>query len=642
MTENLSEFTELERLLKESEPTTVASPNRRPEAPLAPDKPMIGISWLRSLGFLMLLLGLTVVAVAGHHVFLQNRSLWHSQVGPVDVGGRTIREMRKLLSTFVAEFRRQRMVVLSNEGQYFLVNSQIMPAFDVESTLLEIVHSSRRTDFSQNFGLRLQSLWNGRRYHIPYWFDEARFVNSIIAQIPNLKGRMPIDATVKLDRRYFVTVAGRDGFSFDEGQVLKAYRSMLDSLHLSDLVVDVYPKAADIDWDMANTARRKAERIVRRILTMAYSYDGYNYDTWKLPLRDVREWVEFRKIKELENYNLYPVLNTEKLRNHLQVRIAKYLYLPKEDIVVKNDRGKPLIEGVAKDGYYLDVAHSVADINDSLRLETIDTSSNYMVLLRVAHLAGGVANPDNEFGITDVLATGVTDFFGSPENRKFNIKHAAMQFHNVILQPGEKFSFIRYMGKVDSANGYMKELVIVNGDSLEPQYGGGICQVSSTLFRTVFFAGLKVLNRVNHSFEVKYYRPVGLDATIFDPYPDLKFQNDTDHLLVVQNFVDIKRTKMYFKLIGKKDGRRMRFEGPTYEGIVGEKQEHYKYSWVRYIDFPDGTSRKDKFGSVYRNRELVKQYQPENLLVMKDSVFVPVSLDTTKLAPPGLEESIRN
>lgn len=642
MSENLSEFTELERLLKESAAAPEARPDPRSAAPLAPEKPRIGVFWLRSMGFLILLTGLAVVAVAGHHVFLRNRSLWHSQVGPVDVGGRTLGEMRKLLTTFVAEFRRQRMVILSNEGQFYLVQSQIMPTFDVESTLLEIVHSSRQAEFGQNLRLRLQSQWKGRRYNIPYWFDETRFVSSIITQIPNLKDRMPIDATVRLDRRYFVTVAGRDGLSFDEGRVVEAYRSMLDSLHLSDLVVDIYPKAADIDWDMANMARRKAERIVRRILTMAYSYDGYNYDTWKLPLRDVREWVEFKKIKELGNYNLYPVLNAGKLRNHMQVRIAKYLYLPKEDIVVKNDRGKPVIEGVAKDGYYLDVAHSVADINDSLRFEKIDTSSNYMVLLRVAHLAGGVANPENEFGITDVLATGVTDFFGSPENRKFNIKHAATQFHNIILQPGDKFSFIRYMGKVDSANGYMKELVIVNGDSLEPQYGGGICQVSSTLFRTVFFAGLKVLNRVNHSFEVKYYRPVGLDATVFDPYPDLKFQNDTDYPLVIQNFVDIKRTKMYFKLIGKKDGRKIRFDGPIYEGIVGEKQEHYKYSWIRFIEFPDGASRKDKFGSVYRNRELVKQYQPENLLVMKDSVFVPVSLDTTKLEVPGLEESIRN
>jgi vancomycin resistance protein YoaR len=186
------------------------------------------------------------------------------------------------------------------------------------------------------------------------------------------------------------------------------------------------------------------------------------------------------------------------------------------------------------------------------------------------------------------------------------------------------------MGKVDSANGFMKELVIVDGDSTEPQYGGGLCQVSSTLFRTIFFAGLPVISRVSHSFEVKYYRPAGLDATIFDPYPNLVFENDTKNLLLIQNYVDLNRTKMYFKFFGKHDGRRLRFAGPTVLDSVGEKKEHYRVTWYRYIDFPDGTSRTDKFMSVYLNKDLVKKFQPENLLVKKDSVFVPAYSDSAK------------
>ena len=98
----------------------------------------------------------------------------------------------------------------------------------------------------------------------------------------------------------------------------------------------------------------------------------------------------------------------------------------------------------------------------------------------------------------------------------------------------------------------------------------------------------------------------------------------------MQNLVDLKKTKMYFKLFGKNDGRKLRFEGPKDDGPVGEKLEHYRITWYRFIEFPDGKERTDKFISVYRNKDLVKKHQPENLLEKKDSIFVPVSLDTTQ------------
>lgn len=644
MNDPVTDFAELEKFLKDDmsigDPLKQASPLN-----LYPYDVVKGRStsaFLLMMGTMIAAIGLLLLALTWNHFYLEKRSARKVMVGPVDVGGRSVKEMRRALTDFISDLRRQRVVVLSSEGEFNLVHSQILPAFDVESTLLDIEHYSRTHDFKHNVTTRFRSLFSFHHVGIPFWFDEKRLVSTVTKQIPGLEAKLPQDATVKVVDRRFVAIEGRDGVGFDEDDVVKQYAVMLNRLRLKDLSVDVHHKEADIDLEMANWARRNAQRLIQRILIMVYSYDGYNYDTWRLPLREVRDWVEFRKTKELGNFNLYPVLNSEKLRQHLNVRIAKYLYLPKEDIVVRSQDGQPVIDGIAKDGYYLDVARSVATINDSLRFERLDTSNNYTVPLQVAHLAGVVSNPDNEFNLSDVLATGVTDFFGSPENRKFNIKHASQRFQNIILQPGEKFSFIRYMGKVDSANGYMKELVIVNGDSSEPQYGGGICQVSSTLFRTVFFSGLRILNRVNHSFEVKYYRPVGLDATVFDPYPDLKFQNDTEYPVLIQNFVDIRRTKMYFKLIGKKDGRKVRYEGPTYEGIVGEKKEHYKYSWVRHVELPDGSQRKDKFGSVYRNKELVKQYQPDNLLVMKDSVFVPVSLDTTKLGPASGNGDINN
>lgn len=579
---------------------------------------------------LSFIIGFLVVLIAANNFYLTNRILWRTKIGPVAVGGKTVSEARTLIENSIHEFTSDEIVLKSSDGTYRVRNADFGPAFDIESALVKAYESGHTKDVRQNQKSRWGSLFSQKTYPLDFWFDEIKFTRIIVRRIPKLRNNQPQDASVVLSGKEFVAVQGYDGLGFDEEKVIKQYQNIMSSFDIKELPIPIVPKQADIDLQTAQVARKFVNRYAGRHLHMLYSYDGYNYDRWSLYLRENRDWFEFKKVKEFGNFNLYPVLNSEKLRSELNRRIAPYLYRAKEDITIKNENGKPVVEGIARDGYYLDVTRSIRSINDTLIVNRVDSTGNFSVHLQVAHLLGGVANPENPFAVSDVLATGVTDFFGSPENRKFNINHASNSFENILIQPGDKFSFIKHMGKVDSTTGYAKELVIINGDSLEPQYGGGICQVSSTLFRTVFFSGLKVLKRMSHSFEVKYYLPAGLDATVAEYAPDLVFENDTPYPVLVQNLVDLKRTKMYFKLFGKKDGRKIRFEGPINEGPVGEKNDSYGVAWYRHIEFPDGKVRTDKFRSMYKNKDLVKKYQPENLLVKQDSVFVPVSLDTAK------------
>ncbi len=582
----------------------------------------------------LLLVGWMVSLIAVNNAYLNDRIVWNSKIGAVDVGGKTVHEARQLISDHITKFRKTSVKISSNEGEYRIVHQEFDPQFDPDMVLFEAFRRGHQHDFLENQKTRLASVFRVSFHSLDHWFDEKGFENKIVLHIPKLNENPVVDAEVVLAGKEFMAKPGRDGYGFNTADALEQYNRILARLGVENLKIEIFPKSPDIDLNMAQFARRRANQLIRRRLTMIYSYDGYNYDRWTIDNYERKNWIEFRKVKEFGNYSLYPVLNSDRLRNDLNHRIAPYMYRAKEDIIIKSENGKPVVEGIAKDGYYLDVPKTIKAINSAIIHNELDTSGHYAVPLEVAYLKGGVSNPNNEFGISDVLATGVTDFFGSPENRKFNINHASPSFQNVIIEPGKKFSFIRQMGKVDSTTGYEKELVIINGDSTEPQYGGGMCQVSSTLFRTAFFAGLKIIKRSNHSFEVKYYLPSGLDATVADFGPDLVFENDTKNLILMQNLVDLKRTKMYFKLFGKNDGRKIRFEGPNDDGPVGEKNEHYRITWYRYIEFPDGKSRTDKFMSVYRNKDLVKKHQPENLLVKMDSSFVPVSLDTTKFDLP--------
>ncbi len=156
-------------------------------------------------------------------------------------------------------------------------------------------------------------------------------------------------------------------------------------------------------------------------------------------------------------------------------------------------------------------------------------------------------------GITELVAQGKTNFAGSPPNRRFNIGVGAAKLNGLLIRPGEAFSLITAVGPVDGKNGYRQELVI-KGDRTIPEYGGGLCQIGTTMFRLVLDAGLPILERVNHSYRVRYYEPpVGMDATIYEPKPDFRFTNDYAAPLLLQ--ARIEGDTLVFEFYGTKDTR---------------------------------------------------------------------------------------
>ncbi|MDR5683069.1 MAG: VanW family protein [Armatimonadota bacterium] len=132
-------------------------------------------------------------------------------------------------------------------------------------------------------------------------------------------------------------------------------------------------------------------------------------------------------------------------------------------------------------------------------------------------------------GIREVVATYTTHFPDVP-NRNFNIALAASKLRGILLLTGEEFSFNRVVGPRTRAAGYREAPVILN-DEFVPGDGGGVCQVSSTLFNVVLFADLKILARTNHSAPVSYL-PLGRDAAVSYGSLDLRFRNDGPPLLM--------------------------------------------------------------------------------------------------------------
>ena len=222
----------------------------------------------------------------------------------------------------------------------------------------------------------------------------------------------------------------------------------------------------------------------------------------------------------------------------------------------------------------------------------------------------------NDLGINELIAVGESDFTGSPYNRRVNVSMGASKNQGLILKPGEEFSFNKFLGDVDAANGFLPELVIKKS-GLIAEFGGGLCQVSSTAFRAAMNAGLPITERRNHSFAVKYYAPQGTDATIYPGVVDFKFKNDlSSHLLMRTR---IEGSILYYEFYGTKDDRKISFDGPTQY----DKQANgaMKAIWTRNVE-KDGKKIEQIFRSNYQPPALFQQ-------ATQSSTPNPASTNTT-------------
>lgn len=150
-----------------------------------------------------------------------------------------------------------------------------------------------------------------------------------------------------------------------------------------------------------------------------------------------------------------------------------------------------------------------------------------------------------------------TTYYGAHDspNRIHNIKLIASWIDNTLLLPGEEFSLLKSIGRFTPDRGFKQAYVIVGG-VLEPQYGGGTCQIGTTLYNTVALADIEVLSRRNHSLYFNIY-PLGRDATVYPGSADLKFKNNTGKPIFIK--AEATNKYLHFAVYGTPTGKKVVF-----------------------------------------------------------------------------------
>lgn len=230
----------------------------------------------------------------------------------------------------------------------------------------------------------------------------------------------------------------------------------------------------------------------------------------------------------------------------------------------------------------------------------------------------------NQMGIRELIGTGTSLYQHSIDSRIYNVALAASRVNGVLVAPGEIFSFAKAVGDVSSLTGYKQAYVISGGKTVLGD-GGGVCQVSTTLFRAALNAGLPIVERHPHAYRVGYYEqdsPPGIDATVYVPSVDFKFKNDTGHHILIQTIVDPVELRLTFMFYGTSDGRISEVSSPVITNQVPAPEAKYEddpslpKGQIKQVDFaaPGAKSTFSRIvkrdGKIISEDTFVSNYRP--------------------------------
>lgn len=278
--------------------------------------------------------------------------------------------------------------------------------------------------------------------------------------------------------------------------------------------------------------------------------------------------------------------------------LAKSAYVAPINAVFQVENNRVTTFKQSATGKKLDIAKAIDFMDRTIpKVIRMGKSEDYTFEIPQVTLEPDVTTKEtNSFGIVEEIGEGTSLFHHSIDNRIHNIAVASSKVTGILVKPGEEFSFDKYLGDVSAATGYDQAYVIQNGKTILGD-GGGVCQVSTTLFRAILNAGLPITERHAHAYRVGYYEedsPPGFDATVFYPSVDLKFVNDTGNYILIQSIFDSNEQRLTYVLYGKKDGRSVDITTPVVTGYKPAPDPLYQDDPT----IPKGTTKQVDFAAA--------------------------------------------
>ncbi len=501
-------------------------------------------------------LGLLIGSLAAFEVHYAGRIYPGVHVWGVDMGGMRLDEAAATLETRLG-LNAPLVTLRGPESIWQAHPLDLGLRLNPQATLAPAYALGRDGPWIENLLVQLGLLIYGEDFPPVAIYDErvARlYLETLAAQV----NYPPTDATLTFDGVNPVIGPARPGRALDVEATLAPLGPAVTRLAPAtvDLAFrEIPPPIAD-----AEPARAQAEMLLSAPLTLvlASPREG-DPGPWVIPPEQLVTMLVVRA----EGGALHIMLDEAPLQAYLEGIAPSLAIEPVNARYHFNDAtGQLEAISTSREGRALDVPASATRIVQELM------AGNHYVPLVVNVLPPRY--PDTataaELGIVQLVAEGDSYFIGSPSGRDHNIRLAASKFDGLVIAPGETFSFSRYLGSVTAEAGY-DESYVTAGEQLAIEVGGGICQVSSTAFRTAFWGGYPIVERWYHRHRIGYYElmgaGVGMDATVYSPHVDFRFTNDRPWPLLIETEIVDAEHRLIFRFYSTSDGRRVEKEGPT-------------------------------------------------------------------------------
>lgn len=554
---------------------------------------------------------LIVVAATAVTDILLTRDAIHAgvRVGAVDVGGMDEREAASAIEEYVAGRASTPVSLVVGDDSWDVSAESIGLSVDATG-LAEAAHAVGRGRFVDAALDRVRAVVSGVDVPLDLDCDEDALgtliegVNASIAQPPR-------DASVEVEGASVTRIAAVDGLGVDPDEARLAIPLAFLS---NDRIAVVEPTTLKpaIDEERAEGAYQAALAMVSAPLELYYGEKK-----WTIEPATIGGWVDFRSVEGSAGPVLEAYIASEEVSATILPLVAE-VGKPAKDATFSVSNGTVTIVP-AEDG----LAADAEDLATKLQVVLTGGQERRAELTMRRVEAELTTDEAKGLGIVERISTFTTEYSSSNKPRVNNIHTLADALDGTLIAPGGTFSFNGTVGERTAAKGYQEAPAIVNG-KLVPQLGGGICQVNTTLFNAVFFSGLPVVERINHSQYISHY-PKGRDATVSWGGPDFKFRNDTPRwVLIATSYTN---SSVTISLYGTNPGYKVTYETGPWTNLtdppIREVKDPALPAGTRIID-ERGVSgrtivvtrvvtkggveiRRDSFKSVYRpTQEVVR------------------------------------
>ena len=511
--------------------------------------------WIKIIGALaVVFIGVSAWQIGSY----EKRILSHTYIGSIELGGLTQEQAVVIIENRLDELVANGIKVRVGDDEELISLAQIAFDMNVAEVISSAFSDGHNGSFLKQALERIFALFKVKNISVPVHLDKTALNATIlaIAKVTNTEKR---DIRLEIiGSKIKIRTDTSPGKVMNTDQVISDINDSLGQLDTNPVTVRLYDELPRANIATAPAALLSAERMMKSAITLTYEGTAVT-----ISREQIGSWI----MTAYDGSVILAKSDRDAIASYVPT-IAKTINVDPVPPIIISSEGRitqftPGRIGRAVQEDIL-INHIIKLLDE--RVSGSATTNNIVIPVRVSSLA--LSGLDTESGIRELIGKATTPFTGSPKNSVSNIKNGIKFLTGVVVPTGTEFSTLDTLGIIDNTTGYLPELVI-KGDRTVPEYGGGLCQVSTTLFRTILDAGLPVTMRRNHSFRVSYYEKdgtgkfigPGLDATIYEPDLDLRFLNDTGNPILILGTVS--GDTATFEFYGTKDGRTSSIVGPT-------------------------------------------------------------------------------